>query len=274
MSNPAPAGGPEHPALTTVLPTARLTSQELEITGRLLSASNATFLTQLRTGDLDVQCVYKPTQGERPLWDFARSTLGRREVAAYEVSQAAGFDCVPVTAFVDGPLGPGSLQLWVDSEEDAVADLVDLVPSHRVPRDGWFRCVEGLDADDSAVCVIHADHPGLRRMAVFDVIINNADRKGGHILASAGRVFGVDHGVSFHIDPKLRTLLWGWGGAELTESERVLVARARETAPGALAGLVDEFEVDALLRRADALLSRNRLPRPRGQWPSIPWPPF
>ncbi len=274
MTSVAPAAGPEHPALATVLPSVRLGRDELEITGRLLSASNATFLAQLRTQDLDVACVYKPTQGERPLWDFPRSTLGRREVAAYEISRAAGFDCVPVTAFVDGPLGPGSLQLWVDSEDDAVADLVDLVPSRQVPSQGWFRCVEGLDADDSAVCVIHADHPGLRRMAVFDVVVNNADRKGGHILASDGHVFGVDHGVSFHPDPKLRTLLWGWGGAELTEAERALIGRARETAPAVLAGLIDEPEIDAVIHRADVLLSRNRLPRPRGQWPSIPWPPF
>lgn len=274
MSSVAPAGGSEHPALATPLPSTRLTPEELEITGRLLSASNATFLTRLRVGDLDVQCVYKPTQGERPLWDFPRHSLGRREVAAYEVSRAAGFDCVPVTVFVDGPLGPGSLQRWVDSEEDAVADLIDIVPSRRVPSQGWFRCVEGLDADDSAVCVIHADHPGLRRMAVFDVLVNNADRKGGHILASDGHVFGVDHGVSFHTDPKLRTLLWGWGGAELTESERALIGRARETASEVLAGLIDDAEVAALVHRADVLLSRNRLPRPRGQWPSIPWPPF
>jgi uncharacterized repeat protein (TIGR03843 family) len=274
MSNAAADGAAGHPALTAALGSGRLGQDELEITGRLLQASNATFLTQLHTAEVDVQCVYKPTEGERPLWDFPVRTLGRREVAAYEISRAGGFDCVPVTVFVDGPLGPGSLQVWVESEDDAVAELVDLVPSRSLPREGWFRCVEGLDADDSAVSVIHADHPGLRRLAVFDVLVNNADRKGGHILASDGHVFGVDHGISFHVDTKLRTLLWGWAGSELTEPERALVRRAREAAPEVLNGLLDEQEVEALLRRADLLLNRNRLPRPRGQWPSIPWPPF
>ncbi len=274
MTDALPADAPRHAALTLPLRSGRLSSDELEITGRLLSASNATFLTQLRTDGLDVQCVYKPTQGERPLWDFPLRTLGRREVAAYELSRVCGFDCVPVTVFVDGPLGPGSLQVWVESEDDAVAQLVDLVPSRKVPREGWFRCVEGLDADDSAVAVIHADDPALRRLAVFDVLVNNADRKGGHILSSEGHVFGIDHGVTFNVDHKLRTLLWGWGGSELTETERALVRRARDDAPAGLVGLLDDDEVDAMVRRADLLLNRNRLPRPRGQWPSIPWPPF
>ena len=275
MTDAARADLPRHHALTAPLQSGRLERDELEITGRLLSASNATFLAELRTGEQPLQCVYKPTQGERPLWDFPIDTLGRREVAAYEVSRAGGFDCVPVTVFIDGPLGPGSLQVWVDSEDDAVARLVDLVPSRKVPQHGWFRCVEGLDADDSAVAVIHADDPALRRLAVFDVLVNNADRKGGHILSSEGHVFGIDHGVTFNVENKLRTLLWGWAGTELTDDERALVQRTRDEAPAVLVGLLDDDEVAMLARRADLLLSRNRLPRaPRGQWPSIPWPPF
>jgi uncharacterized repeat protein (TIGR03843 family) len=162
----------------------------------------------------------------------------------------------------------------VESEDDAVAELVDLVPSSAVPATGWFACVEGIGADDRPVSVIHADDPRLRMLAVFDVLINNADRKGGHILASQGQVFGVDHGVSFHTDHKLRTLLWGWAGSELHDVELAAVAKARDEAPEQLTGLLDELEIAALVRRADLLLQRRRLPRPRGQWPSIPWPPF
>jgi uncharacterized repeat protein (TIGR03843 family) len=260
---------PAHPALTSPL-----TQGPLEITGRLLQASNATFLAELSTDDGPILCVYKPVDGERPLWDFPHRTLGLREVAAYEVSRIGGFDCVPVTIFVDGPLGPGSLQAWVEEEADATSALVDLVPSSAMPKDGWFSCVQGLDSDDHSVSVIHADVPDLRMMAVFDVLVNNADRKGGHILGSAGRVFGVDHGVTFHTDHKLRTLLWGWAGSQLTERELAAVQRARDDAPDQLGTLLDQLEIAAFVRRADLLLSRQRLPRPRGQWPSIPWPPF
>jgi uncharacterized repeat protein (TIGR03843 family) len=258
-----------HPALT-----AALTDGELTVTGRLLQASNATFLAELTAPCGPIECVYKPVEGERPLWDFPQRTLGYREVAAYEVSRIGGFDCVPVTVFTDGPLGPGSLQAWVDADEAETGRLVDLVPSTQVPAEGWFPCVQGLDAEDRPVTVIHADTPDLKLLAVFDVLVNNADRKGGHILGSRGRVFGVDHGVTFHTDHKLRTLLWGWAGAPLNERELAAVRRARDDAPDRLAELVDDREVAAFVRRADLLLSRRRLPRPRGEWPSIPWPPF
>jgi uncharacterized repeat protein (TIGR03843 family) len=260
---------PAHPALTC-----RLAQGPLEITGRLLQASNATFLAELSTDGDPILCVYKPVEGERPLWDFPHRTLGLREVAAYEVSRIGGFDCVPVTVFVDGPLGPGSLQAWVEEDDAATSALVDLVPSSALPKEGWFSCVEGLDSDDHSVSVIHADVPDLRLMAVFDVLVNNADRKGGHILGSAGRVFGVDHGVTFHTDHKLRTLLWGWAGTQLNERELAAVQQARDDAPDQLGTLLNELEIAAFVRRADLLLNRQRLPRPRGQWPSIPWPPF
>jgi len=263
-----------HPALTVSLDDVDLTEAELQITGRLMQASNATFLAELTTGGGTTEWVYKPVEGERPLWDFPHRTLGLREVAAYEVSRIGGFDCVPVTLYVDGPLGPGSLQAWIDSEEDAVAELVDIVPARKGPPAGWFTCVDGLGADDRPVSVIHADDPRLRNLAVFDVLVNNADRKGGHILASQGQVFGVDHGISFHTDHKLRTLLWGWAGSELRPAELERVAKARDEAPEQLASMLSELEVDALVRRADLLLNRRKLPRPRGQWPSIPWPPF
>jgi uncharacterized repeat protein (TIGR03843 family) len=258
-----------HPALT-----AELTPAELQITGRLLHASNATFLAELQTGDSSIECVYKPFEGERPLWDFPHRTLGLREIAAYEVSRIGGFDCVPVTVRADGPFGPGSLQVWVDVEETATNNLVDLVPSSTMPKPGWFASVEGFDGDDRPVSVIHADVADLRLLAVFDVLINNADRKGGHILGSAGRVFGVDHGVSFHTDHKLRTLLWGWAGCELNGRELTAVRKARDEAPEQLESLLTDREIAALVRRADLLLSRRRMPRPRGEWPSIPWPPF
>ena len=121
----------------------------------------------------------------------------------------------------------------------------------RLPLPGWFDVVEGLDRTDQAVSVVHADDEQLRRLAVFDVVINNADRKGGHILGSGGRVFGVDHGISFHTDPKLRTLLWGWAGAELNEDELVAVKRVHDDVPGPAGRLLAEVEVEALVGRAE-----------------------
>jgi uncharacterized repeat protein (TIGR03843 family) len=269
VSQPDPSPPPEHPALTAVLG-----DGELEIVGRLVQASNATFLARLTTADGEIDCVYKPIQGERALWDFPRGTLGLREVAAFELSRAAGFDVVPVTVLADGPFGTGSLQVWVETTGADNESLVDLVPSRSLPRKGWFACVDGLDADERSVSVIHADDPALRRLAVFDCLANNADRKGGHILSSGGRVFGVDHGICFHTEPKLRTLLWGWAGSELTDGERALVGRARDDGPRALAELLAEEEIEALVRRCEVLLRRGTLPRARGEWPSIPWPSF
>ena len=269
MTQPDRWPRPDHPALSAVL-----ADGELDVIGRIVQASNATFLARLTTETGELECVYKPINGERPLWDFPRSTLGLREVAAYELSRAAGFDVVPVTVLADGPFGTGSLQVWVETTGEDNETLVDLVPSRSLPRAGWFACVSGYDADESSVSVVHADDPELRRLAVFDVLANNADRKGGHILSSGGRVFGVDHGICFHVENKLRTLLWGWAGTELTEGERGLVARARDDGPDALRELLAEDEIEALVRRCEILLRRGTLPRARGEWPSVPWPPF
>lgn len=278
---------PEHPALTAELLTAEpgeehlgdgelidgeLGERTLELTGRLLQASNATFRAELTTATDRLTCVYKPTRGERPLWDFPDHTLGLREVAAYRVSRAGGFDLVPVTVLADGPFGPGSLQVWVDEDPDV--SVVDLVSADRAPEEGWFGVLEGLDADERPVLLRHADDPRLRQMAIFDVLINNADRKGGHILPSGGRLFGVDHGVSFHTEDKLRTLLWGWAGSPLTESEVARVRRVRDAGPAACAGLLADLEIEALLGRVETLLARGTLPEPGDEWPAIPWPPF
>ncbi len=267
MIEPEPAAS--HPALTT-----ELSDGELELTGRLMQASNATFLSRLKSDDVQVDCVYKPIKGERPLWDFPTSTLGLREVAAYEVSRIGGFDVVPVTVLADGPAGLGSLQVWVETTEGDNEQLVDLVPTRDLPKPGWFDVVDGMDPHERSVSVVHADHPDLRLLAVFDVLVNNADRKGGHILFSCGRVFGVDHGISFHTEHKLRTLLWGWAGTELNDRELAAVARARNDAPDQLGQLLDDGEIQAFVNRADLLLRRQRMPRPRGGGPAIPWPPF
>lgn len=246
---------------------------ELSLSGRLVQASNATFLGELTTADGSViHCVYKPVRGERPLWDFPDGTLAERELAAYVISAAAGFDLVPATVLIDGPMGPGSLQAWIEVDEDA-DPVVDLVRRGRVAS-GWFDVVDGLDFRERPVSMVHRDHPDLRRMALFDALINNADRKGAHILTDAdGRLWAVDHGVSFHVQNKLRTVLWGWAGEELAATERELVTVALGLA-GELDGLITVAEQQAYEDRCARLLTEGTLPLPDGTWPAIPWPPL
>ena len=246
---------------------------QLEITGRITTASNATFLGAI--GDTVV--VYKPVAGERPLWDFPDGDLARREVAAYLVSQTFAWNVVPRTWLRDGPLGTGMVQLWQEADPEQVA--VDLVPADGVPDEGWCSVFEGWDEHDRPVTLIHEDSVALRRMAVFDIVVNNADRKGGHILAMAdGHRHGVDHGLTFHMEHKLRTILWGWLGEHLGVEELDGIDRVRAGLAGglgdALAALLSDAEIDALAARCDHLRSEGLFPAPHGEMPAVPWPLF
>ncbi|MBO3103503.1 SCO1664 family protein [Cellulomonas fengjieae] len=249
-----------------------LVTGELELVGRITIASNATFLATIG----GVSVVYKPVAGERPLWDFPDGTLAHREVAAHLVSEAFGWDIVPVTFLRDGPLGPGMVQLW--QEPDAEQDPVDLVAAHAVP-DGWRPVFHGSDEHDRAVTLVHEDSPALRRMAVFDVVVNNADRKAGHILPTdRGHRYGVDHGVTFHAEHKLRTVLWGWRGEPLDDAEVAGVQRVRTQLDGDLgrylAELLSDEELAALAARCERLLRTGAFPGPQGGMPAFPWPFF
>jgi hypothetical protein len=223
---------------------------ELSIEGRLVDASNATLYCTTTLDGVVAACVYKPVQGERPLWDFPDGTLAGREVSAYLVSVATGWSVVPPTVLRDGPFGPGMCQLWIDTDDEV--DLAALARS---------------------------DHPDLRRMAVFDAVVNNADRKGGHLLPTVdGHVYGVDHGVCFSSEDKLRTLLWQWRSEPLAEEAVEVLSRLRAELEGALGeGLHEHLtrrEVRATLVRVDRLLKTRVHPEPSGDWPAIPWPPF
>ena len=230
---------------------ALLTHGCLEIEGRLVDASNATLYCSVALDGIDAACVYKPVTGERPLWDFPDGTLAEREVAAYEVSAATGWLIVPPTVYRDGPFGPGMVQLWIDID----------------------------DAVDVLALVRRGSSDLLRRIAVFDAVINNADRKGGHLLPTrAGQVYGIDHGVSFHVEPKLRTLLWQWAGQPLPADCIECLGELRSQLGGALADrlhdLLTTHEVRRTLRRVDKLLRAGSHPVPSGEWPAVPWPPM
>ncbi|MBA3743872.1 MAG: SCO1664 family protein [Sporichthya sp.] len=228
-----------------------LTHGELDVIGRMVDASNATLYCSTTLNGVTAACVHKPIAGERPLWDFPDGTLAAREVGAYRVSAATGWNIVPPTVLRDGPWGPGMAQLWID-----VDDSVDL---------GWL---------------VRADDDRLRRIAVLDAVINNADRKGGHLLPTAGGdLYGIDHGVCFAVENKLRTLLWGWAGQPLPEETvEVLEEVAAEWESGlgpALTELLTPRESTATRRRLTRLLRTGIHPEPRQDgWPAVPWPPF
>ncbi|MHA7264306.1 SCO1664 family protein [Arthrobacter sp. TMN-37] len=255
------------------MPAPDLAAAEMTLTGRITTASNATFLGSIG----GVAVVYKPIAGESPLWDFPDGTLAHREVAAYLVSEVLGWDVVPHTWLRDGPLGEGMVQLW--QEQDPAQNAVDLVAADDVPETGWKPVLEGRDESGRRVTLVHEDSPALRRMAVFDVVVNNADRKGAHILAmSDGRRHGVDHGLTFHRDHKLRTVLWGWLGDALSAEELDGIDRVIEALQGELgrdlADLLSAEEIALLAARCTRLRLAGRFPAPSGGMPAVPWPLF
>jgi len=249
----------------------------MEIEGRLVDASNVTLRAELTLDGASARCVYKPVRGERPLWDFPDGTLAGREVAAYELSEATGWSVVPPTVLRDGPLGPGACQLWIDEPDDA-APAVGFVPADELP-DGWLAVAAARDEEGQPYLLAHADEPGLARFALFDAVVNNADRKGGHVLRHPdGGLRGVDHGVCFHVENKLRTVLWGWVGRPLADADREVLAGLRRDLAGALGERLSELiapdEVAATAARTDRLLGAGVFPEPGRDWPAVPWPPI
>lgn len=215
-----------------------------EIVGRFVAASNATLLGRTTDG---AQVVYKPSAGERPLWDFPPETLAMREVLAYEVSEAMGYGIVPETVLGDGPYGPGSVQRFVAEDEE-------FAPT-------------GL---------VRNAAPELWPVAVFDIVTNNADRKLGHLISSEGRILAIDHGLTFHPDDKLRTVLWAFASKPLPAREVGAVARLAGVLQADLGGRVAELlgpaEREALVGRVAALQQNPVHPLPPLDRPPVPWP--
>ena len=255
------------------MPAPDLVTAELTLTGRLTTASNATFLGSI--GDAAV--VYKPIAGEQPLWDFPDGCLAHREVAAYLVSEVLGWNIVPRTWLRDGQFGEGMVQLWQETDPEQAP--VDLVPADDVPDSGWKEVLQGSDDAGRIVSLIHEDTAALRRMAVFDIMVNNADRKGDHVLPMpGGHRYGVDHGLTFHQDHKLRTVLWGWIGEALSAEELEGIDRVLAGLDGELgtqlAELLTAEEIEAFAARCARLRTAGEFPAPSGTMPAVPWPLF
>jgi uncharacterized repeat protein (TIGR03843 family) len=273
----APERIPPRSVTTDAAAAELLARGELTVRGRIREASNAALYCTVAHEGREAACIYKPVAGERPLWDFPDGTLAQREVAAYEVSEATGWGLVPPTVLRDGPYGEGMVQLWIDTAPES--ELLALVDAEE-PGPGW-KAVAFAEVDEGRTALlVHADDERLRRLAVLDAVVNNADRKGGHLLPAAGeRLYGIDHGVTFHAENKLRTLLWGWAGDPLTaEALAALDALQGALEDGAplaarLGELITPAELDATRARVGALLESGKHPEPSGEWPAIPWPP-
>jgi len=227
-----------------------LTSGDLQVTGRLVDASNATLYATSSLESQEVVCIYKPIAGERPLWDFSDGCLAHREYAAYLVSTYLGFDLVPLTILRDGPYGFGMVQEWIEIDEG-----IDLAK--------FFA----------------TDHPRLRSMTLFDAIINNTDRKIGHLLpVNEKEVYGCDHGVTFHTDDKLRTVLWQWANEPFNRDEIELLRKADTLLKGELGDLLipllTKLEIESTCIRVSNLLASGTFPTPNPDWPAVPWPAF
>jgi len=219
---------------------------ELRVEGRFVDASNATLYGIITVDPHEIPVIYKPIAGERPLWDFPDGNLAQRERAAYVLSELLSFNVVPYTILRDGPFGLGMVQEWI-----AIDESIDIVS------------------------VAQSDDPQIRNLALFDAMINNTDRKYGHILPdSSGKLFACDHGVTFHQDDKLRTVIWQFAGEPFTDDELDTLAKARKLPAKNFSTLISAKEIKALRSRIDRLLDTSRFPLPSQEWPAVPWPPF
>ncbi|MET0316382.1 MAG: SCO1664 family protein [Rhodococcus fascians] len=258
-----------------------LTRGELTVVGRVVSASNVTLVCEATEGERSIRCVYKPIRGERPLWDFPDGTLASREVASFLISDALGWGVIPETVHRSGPFGTGMVQRWIDTpdnhtDEGDRLDLIDICPPGAVPE-GFRQILRAYDPEGDEIVLIHADDPRLQRMAVLDLLLNNADRKGGHALEGLdGSVYGVDHGICLHEDDKLRTVLWGWAGETIADDLMSDIADFATALPDFADTLAEHLtvnEIEALGERADALVALPVMPHPTSSRP-IPWPAF
>lgn len=231
--------------ISTLMSSADLMDSEVVVTGRLVDASNATLYGHIKN-DENLKVIYKPIAGERPLWDFTSGNLASREVAAYRFSEIFDFNLVPPTVMREGPYGKGMVQLWRSNSQPS--NLIEIGQS---------------------------EHPDLRRIALFDCLINNADRKYGHLLIlDDGSIQGCDHGVCFHTEDKLRSVLWQFAGESFSDAEMATLRKViAHDLKNEFQSLLQDDEINSIRGRAIRLLNEPFFPLPATDRPAIPWPP-
>ena len=267
-----------------------LATGDMQVLGRLPEASNLALLAEVATDEGPIRCIYKPIAGERPLWDFPGAALAAREVLTAQAAACFGWDLIPATVWRDdGPFGAGMCQEWVESVD---GPPVALFARGAVPE-GWRDVAEGVDSLGAPVVLAHEVSDPMAQVVVLDALVNNADRKGGHVLRRPdGRVAAIDHGVTFHAENKLRTVLWGWAGMPIPESllgqvsdgAAAFTTLVQEWGTGTAQGTwqgsaqgsahLSEAEVRAATDRLESLLREAAFPMPTADWPALPWPPM
>ena len=240
---------------------------ELRILEQLEDASNGVFLAEFRGN----RVIYKPSHLERELWDFPTGSLALRERATYLIDMWLGWNLVPETNLISTEDGIGSIQNWVPGEPK----LVDIVLKSDISLND-LPIVFGNSETGHEIALVHSDNFDLQKIVLLDAITNNADRKGGHILTDeSGTSYAIDHGVTFHTEPKLRTVLWGWAGSVIPEELLAGVVKLNiDFSKTELPQLLSGDEIAALTARIQNLLETGRFPEPNDAWPSLPWPLF
>lgn len=249
-----------------------LTTGEIEIHGRLTASSNGALLVTTSLNGVQTDAVYKPVAHERPLWDFPENTLAKREVAARILDQQL-WNLVPETVWrTAGPLGPGMCQQWIDAQ---AVEFVKIFPADAVD-DGWLPVLQAQDSDGNPVVIAHPDSDELRKVVLFDELANNADRKAGHLLRDSAEVgvLSVDHGLTFNVEPKLRTVLWGFAGQSVAPQllDQIRRVAADEALLDQLRQLLNAREVELFVQRAESLIATPFFPLPPADRNPIPWP--
>lgn len=239
----------------------------LTVIGQLSNASNTTLLVE---GDSQ-KFIYKPKIGERELWDFPTGSLYLRERASFVLSELLNWNLIPSTQIVEGPHGIGMLQYWIEAQ----VDQVDIFYPGEVP-DSWLSITSGVDETGNQVVLAHSANEQLKLIALFDVLINNADRKAGHILTDKeNKLWAIDHGVTFNVEPKLRTVLWGWIDQQVDNERLIQIEQAKtQISDSELPELLTQEEVASLIARMDLVLQEKKFPAPSPNWPAVPWPVF
>ena len=252
-----------------------LLSGEIEIEGLIPDSSNGALKITIRDSDQSMDAIMKPEVSIRPLWDFPDLDLNNREYATYLLDRELDLNYVPETVMrdVEG-IGNSLIQEWVKESDN---DLIIVKSPEDIPKD-YLKVLQGYDELNKLITLAHKDVRDLRNLCLFDLIINNADRKGGHLLMdSANKMWAIDHGVSWHFESKIRTVLWGWIDVAFNKDDLALLERAKKVLQKWDAedfSYLTKNEIEQAIKRVEELVNGKAFPQPGDQWPAVPWPIF